>query len=164
MSRRHWIAHRVDRNLLQRHRSPRSDIAFECDWCPTGLQRWICLGTNYCPRFDRSLANQEPRMETHRIARKTEGRSEGTRKRRTAQRNESGGGTQRRRQVRRERHFPSFADIPEEIRQDMVWGKILEKLDDYEQRRVEFIFTPSPQEEITSREPLRSPKKSAKRP
>ena len=44
----------------------------------------------------------------------------------------------------------------------MVWGKILEKLDDYEQRRVEFVFTPSPQEEITSGEPRRRPKKSAK--
>ncbi len=57
---------------------------------------------------------------------------------------------------------PSFADIPEAFRQDMVWGKILERLDDSEQRRVEFVFTPSP-EKITSGEPLRRPKKSAKR-
>jgi hypothetical protein len=58
---------------------------------------------------------------------------------------------------------PMFAEIPEAIRQNMVWGKILEKLDDSEQRRVEFIFTPSPEEEITSGEPLRRPKKSARR-
>ena len=44
----------------------------------------------------------------------------------------------------------------------MVWGKILERLDDYEQRRVEFIFTPSPQEEITSGEPLRVPRNRQK--
>ena len=58
---------------------------------------------------------------------------------------------------------PSFADIPEELHQEIVWGKILEKLDDSEQRRVEFIFTPSPEEEITSGEPVRRPKKSPKR-
>lgn len=58
---------------------------------------------------------------------------------------------------------PSFADIPEEIRQKMVWEIILEKLDDCEQRRVEFVFTPSPQEELSSGEHLRRPKKSVKR-
>lgn len=58
---------------------------------------------------------------------------------------------------------PSFAEIPEELHQELVWGKILERLDDSEQRRVEFIFTPSPGEEITSGEPSRNPKRSAKR-
>jgi hypothetical protein len=58
---------------------------------------------------------------------------------------------------------PSFADIPEELHQELVWGKILEKLDDSEQRRVEFVFTPSPEEELTSGEPSRNPKRSAKR-
>jgi hypothetical protein len=58
---------------------------------------------------------------------------------------------------------PSFADIPEHIRQDLIWGKILEKLSDYEQRSVEFVFTPSPQEEKEFSEPLPKPKKSAKR-
>ena len=58
---------------------------------------------------------------------------------------------------------PSFADIPEELHQELVWGKILERLDDSEQRRVEFIFTPSPEEEIASGEPIRKPKKSARR-
>ncbi len=57
----------------------------------------------------------------------------------------------------------SFTDIPEEIRQDLVWGKILEKLDDYEQRLVEFVFTASPLEKHNSGEPLPRPGKWAKR-
>ena len=58
---------------------------------------------------------------------------------------------------------PSFADIPEELHQELVWGKILEKLDDSEQRRVEFVLTPSPEEELRSGEPSRNPKRSTKR-
>ena len=57
---------------------------------------------------------------------------------------------------------PSFADIPEELHQELVWGKILEKLDDSEQRRVEFVFTPTPEDEVASDEQVRKPKKSAK--
>jgi hypothetical protein len=57
----------------------------------------------------------------------------------------------------------SFADIPEEARQDLVWGKVMEKLNDYEQRLVEFIDTPSPLEERSSGEPLPRPRKPAKR-
>src|SRR5262249_20949491 len=37
----------------------------------------------------------------------------------------------------------SFEEIPDYIRQDLVWGKVLEKFDDYEQRLVEFIDTPA---------------------
>jgi len=58
---------------------------------------------------------------------------------------------------------PSFADIPDYIQQDMVWGKILEKLSDSEQRLVEFVFTPALFEEEEFSEPLPKPKKSAKR-
>jgi hypothetical protein len=57
---------------------------------------------------------------------------------------------------------PSFADIPEELHQELVWGKILEKLDDSEQRRVEYVFTPSPEDELSSDEQVRRPRKSAK--
>ena len=60
----------------------------------------------------------------------------------------------------------SFEEIPYHLRQDLVWGKILEKFDDYEQRQVEFIDTPSPsdeQEEVSEEPPPRKRKKPAKR-
>jgi hypothetical protein len=58
---------------------------------------------------------------------------------------------------------PSFDQIPDYVRQELVWGKILEKLSDYEQRSVEFVFTPSALDEQESDEPPPKPKKSAKR-
>jgi hypothetical protein len=60
----------------------------------------------------------------------------------------------------------SFEEIPDYIRQDLVWGKVLEKFDDYEQRQVEFIDTPSPsddQEEAGEEPPPKKRKKPAKR-
>jgi hypothetical protein len=60
----------------------------------------------------------------------------------------------------------SFEKIPDYIRQDLVWGKVLEKFDDYEQRLVEFIDTPAPSdrgEEAYSSPPPKSRKKPAKR-
>ncbi|HZW30628.1 MAG TPA: hypothetical protein VFF52_07980 [Isosphaeraceae bacterium] len=61
---------------------------------------------------------------------------------------------------------PSFEDIPDYIRQEMVWGKVLERLDNYEQRSVEFIDTPSPsdeQAEVDDEPPPKKRKKPAKR-
>ena len=60
----------------------------------------------------------------------------------------------------------SFEEIPDYIRQDLVWGKVLEKFDDYEQRLVEFIDTPSPSdkgEDIGDEPRPRKRKKPAKR-
>ena len=57
-------------------------------------------------------------------------------------------------------------EIPDYIRQDLVWGKVLEKFDDYEQRLVEFIDTPSPSdkgEDIGDEPPPKKRKKPAKR-
>jgi hypothetical protein len=61
---------------------------------------------------------------------------------------------------------PSFEEIPDYIRQDLVWGKVLEKFDDFDQRLVEFIYTPSPseeREEAADEPPPRKRKKPAKR-
>jgi hypothetical protein len=44
-----------------------------------------------------------------------------------------------------------------------VWGKILERLSDYEQRLVEYVFTSSPLDEEEFDEPPPKPKKSSKR-
>ena len=41
---------------------------------------------------------------------------------------------------------PAFETMDEYDRQLLVWGKILEKLDDQEQRRVEFVHTTAPSE------------------
>ena len=56
----------------------------------------------------------------------------------------------------------SFEEIPDYLRQELVWGKVLEKLDDYDQRLVEFIYTPSPseeREEAADEPPPRKPKR-----
>jgi hypothetical protein len=58
---------------------------------------------------------------------------------------------------------PSFDEIPDYARQSMVWGKILERLSDSEQRLVEFVFTPSSLDEEEFDEPPPKPKKPAKR-
>ena len=58
---------------------------------------------------------------------------------------------------------PSFDQIADYVRQNMVWGKILERLNDYEQRSVEFVFTPSTVDEEEFDKPPQKPKKSAKR-
>ena len=41
---------------------------------------------------------------------------------------------------------PSFDEMDEGVRQEMVWGKLLDNLPDHESRRVEFVFTDSPRE------------------
>ena len=41
---------------------------------------------------------------------------------------------------------PAFETMDEFDRQGLVWGKILERLDDQEQRRVEFVHTTAPSE------------------
>ncbi len=41
---------------------------------------------------------------------------------------------------------PAFETMPEYERQELVWGKLLEKLDDYEQTLVEFVHTTAPSE------------------
>ena len=41
---------------------------------------------------------------------------------------------------------PAFETMDEFDRQGLVWGKILERLDDSEQRRVEFVHTTAPSE------------------
>ena len=41
---------------------------------------------------------------------------------------------------------PAFETMDELDRQRFVWGKILERLDDQEQRRVEFVHTTAPSE------------------
>ncbi|MGC8644018.1 MAG: hypothetical protein ACP5XB_29515 [Isosphaeraceae bacterium] len=41
---------------------------------------------------------------------------------------------------------PAFETMPEFDRQHIVWQKRLDRLDDYEQSRVEFIFTTAPSE------------------
>ncbi len=48
---------------------------------------------------------------------------------------------------------PSFEEIPEHLRQNLVWEKILEKLNDHEQRLVEFVHTLAPSEEEADSEP-----------
>jgi hypothetical protein len=58
---------------------------------------------------------------------------------------------------------PSFDNIQDYVRQELVWGKILEKFNDYDQRSVEFVFTPSSLDEEEFDEPPPKPKKSAKR-
>jgi hypothetical protein len=41
---------------------------------------------------------------------------------------------------------PAFETMPDYERQELVWGKILERLDDQEQGRVEFVHTTAPSE------------------
>jgi len=40
----------------------------------------------------------------------------------------------------------TFETMPDHERQELVWTKLLERLDDYEQTRVEFVFTTAPSE------------------
>jgi len=58
---------------------------------------------------------------------------------------------------------PSFERILPHFRQNLVWGKILEKLDDYEQRLVEYVHTPAPSEEEADSEPSEGPKRPSRR-
>jgi acid stress-induced BolA-like protein IbaG/YrbA len=39
---------------------------------------------------------------------------------------------------------PAFETMPEYERQELIWAKLLEKLDDYEQTLVEFVHTTAP--------------------
>jgi hypothetical protein len=60
----------------------------------------------------------------------------------------------------------SFDEIPDYTRQDLGWQKVLERLDDFDQRRVELIYTPSPSEEADEageEPPPKKRKKPAKR-
>ncbi len=41
---------------------------------------------------------------------------------------------------------PAFEEMDEADRQELVWGKLLDELGDYESRRVEFVFTDTPKE------------------
>jgi hypothetical protein len=56
----------------------------------------------------------------------------------------------------------SFAEIPDEYRQDLVWQKIIDKLNDYEQRLVEFVYTDSPSDQQEAGESPDNRKKQAK--
>ena len=59
----------------------------------------------------------------------------------------------------------SFEKIPDYVRQDLVWGKVLEKFNDYEQRLVEFIDTPAASDEEGEEEaPVKAPPKRRKKP
>jgi hypothetical protein len=59
----------------------------------------------------------------------------------------------------------SFEDIPEHVRQELVWQKILDNLDDYEQRLVEFVHTMAPSEEAGEEEvPVEPPGEMRKKP
>ncbi len=49
---------------------------------------------------------------------------------------------------------PSFAAMSDADRQSLVWGQILDRLDESEQRRVEFVYTETPEEYAT---PLEEP-------
>lgn len=44
---------------------------------------------------------------------------------------------------------PSFEGMNEAKRQSLVWGQILESLDDDDQRRVEFVYTDAPSEQMS---------------
>jgi hypothetical protein len=60
----------------------------------------------------------------------------------------------------------SFEKIPDYARQDLVWGKVLERFDDSEQRRIEFIDSSARSDmgdEAYSTAPLKKRKKPAKR-
>ena len=41
---------------------------------------------------------------------------------------------------------PGFVEMDEGERQELVWGKLLDELGDYDSRRVEFVFTDTPKE------------------
>ena len=58
----------------------------------------------------------------------------------------------------------SFEKIPDYVRQNLVWGKVLEKFDDYEQRLVEFIDTPAPSDKGEEKAPVKPPKKTRSKP
>jgi hypothetical protein len=57
----------------------------------------------------------------------------------------------------------SFNEIPEHLRQDLVWAKVIRRLDDDEQRSVEFIHTPAPSEETADNGTVASGNASTKR-
>lgn len=44
---------------------------------------------------------------------------------------------------------PSFAAMSDAARQSLVYGQVLDRLDESEQRRVEFIYTETPEEFAT---------------
>jgi hypothetical protein len=58
----------------------------------------------------------------------------------------------------------SFEKIPDYVRQDLVWGKVLEKFDDNEQRLVEFIDTPAPSDKGEEKAPVKPPKQKRDKP
>ena len=59
----------------------------------------------------------------------------------------------------------TFAAIPDYARQELVWQKILDHLDDYEQRKVEFVHAAaSPEEGEEEESPVAPPKKRRKKP
>ncbi len=58
----------------------------------------------------------------------------------------------------------SFEKIPDYVRQDLVWGKVLEKFDDDEQRLVEFIDTPAPWDRGEEKAQVKPPKKRRSQP
>lgn len=45
---------------------------------------------------------------------------------------------------------PSFAAMDDSERLDLVWGQVLDRLDDSDQRRIEFLHTETPEETVTS--------------
>ena len=45
---------------------------------------------------------------------------------------------------------PGFASLTDAERQAMVWGQVLERLDETEQRRVEFVWTETPEEALAT--------------
>jgi hypothetical protein len=58
----------------------------------------------------------------------------------------------------------SFEKIPDYVRQNLVWGKVLEKFNDSEQRLVEFIDTPAPSDKGEEKAFVKPTKKRRSKP
>jgi hypothetical protein len=56
----------------------------------------------------------------------------------------------------------SFEEVPDYLRQEWIWQKLLERLNDYEQWLVEFVYTPSPSEEAEDAGEEPTPRKRKK--
>lgn len=52
----------------------------------------------------------------------------------------------------------TFVDRPEEDRQDLVWRKLIDGLNDEEQAQIEFVYTRTPEEVEDIRNEVRSSK------
>ena len=54
---------------------------------------------------------------------------------------------------------PAFETMDEFDRQHIVWQKLLDRLDDYEQTRVEFVHTTAPSEREAAEKPKKAKRK-----